>query len=1523
MELTILCAVISSLLLTTSRAVPRRPITTSLDAKWPATPILSESSEYIASHKNDAFWEFFESIVGISQSDVGEESDEMYYELSLKFASRVGLTESDLALLKLSLSLHSFSPKIALHNQMAAEVVGDLNCSIFVEVHGKVTCALNDVESLINTADQSEAAIIYEVDHIYSSRGGDSPNTTVILYGSINDFNSKLNIFHKYLANLAEHQLITYLFRHYIKNTSTRKERLSGYGVELAIKSTEYKAYDDSKKNEDSQQQNQDNTDVPDEINGFIFSKLEEIYPELSSNLKQFQNHLVEESNKMTPLKVWQLQDISYQAAQRVMTSDVNDALDVMRDISQNFPMRAHSLVKTPLREEFKKEIITNQRISYSSIGLDAGEDMLMINGLAIDMDIADPFMLLDLLKTEASIMNGLHALDIKGKNIEKLLKVQLIANEGDFAIDIRDHAVIFVNNLEEDDRYNNWPSSMHEMLRPTFPGMMRHVRRNFFNLVFILDPIKPESGVLIQQLEIFFANNAPIRYGLVFVTDNEDADGQEDVGVALQRIFNYVLVENTPDKALDLVARIYELAGENELQLNHVKETFDNVYKHQDFDAIIASNSEYSEAGRGGKAFFERTALPSLPQVLLNGKPLPVDKLGPDDFEETVVTAVLTGTPDIQRAIYRAKLTDRMDPLEYLMTQPHVMPRLNPRILDPNVKFISFTSSIEGLSLQDDITTLTSSQMSTVIADNMKYFTKRDDDSVRQATMWIVGDLNTDQGRDLLSNAFKYLKLSSISRVGVIFNPSTSSEKSLWLSKALHAALQTQSRNHAKLFVQKLLKKENFDAISAGSKQVEELYVNGMDLELFNEYYQQDISSVFSTYRQFTEKTLSLAGGQAAIVCNGRVFGPFREDENLVVEDFQLLEKLVTETSANSVKNKVKLLDNAGNNKNDLIMKIDALMADSSQPEDRRDVPKWKREHSILEIEANNPDLPSYEITAVLDPLSRNCQKWSQIIHVLTRVLNVRLTLFLNPRDKLSEMPLKSFYRYVFEPELLFQVDSSLSSGPSAKFEDMPPDVLLTMNLITPESWLVESVNTPYDLDNIKLSEANGAVYGSYELEYLLLEGHCYDQNSGQPPRGLQFTLGTKNQPVIVDTIVMANLGYFQLKANPGAWILSLREGRSSEIYEISNVQGAESNQDEAIVIMDSFKSKILKIKVSKKPDKMNEDILTEDNDENEGGLWNSISNMAGGKKVTSTEEKDTTLNIFSLASGHLYERFLRIMMLSVLKNTKSKVKFWFLKNYLSPKHKEFLPHMAEKYGFEYELVQYKWPRWLHQQTEKQRMIWGYKILFLDVLFPLHVKKIIFVDADQIVRADLQDLADLDLKGAPYGYTPFCDSRVEMDGFRFWKSGYWASHLAGRKYHISALYVVDLVKFRKIAAGDRLRGQYQGLSQDPNSLSNLDQDLPNNMIHQVAIFSLPQEWMWCETWCSDREKTKAKTIDLCNNPLTKEPKLVSAKRIVAEWPDYDNEIKALQQVLYAGDQSQADPVKHQETQNKHDPGEL
>lgn len=297
----------------------------------------------------------------------------------------------------------------------------------------------------------------------------------------------------------------------------------------------------------------------------------------------------------------------------------------------------------------------------------------------------------------------------------------------------------------------------------------------------------------------------------------------------------------------------------------------------------------------------------------------------------------------------------------------------------------------------------------------------------------------------------------------------------------------------------------------------------------------------------------------------------------------------------------------------------------------------------------------------------------------------------------------------------------------------------------------MVEAVRSVYDLDNIRLADINGPVHSEFELEHLLLEGHCFDATSGSPPRGLQFTLGTRDRPVVVDTIVMANLGYFQLKANPGAWLLRLRHGKSDDIYEVTSADGPNTVHHSAEaggtrVIISSLRSHVLKVRVTKRPGQAGADLLADEADEaSNGGLWNSITSSFGGgggaggganedgSAAGGEAQSVETINIFSVASGHLYERLLRIMMLSLLKHTKTPVKFWFLKNYLSPQFIDVLPHMAHEYGFQYALVQYKWPRWLHQQSEKQRIIWGYKILFLDVLFPLDVKKIIFVDADAV----------------------------------------------------------------------------------------------------------------------------------------------------------------------------------------------
>jgi hypothetical protein len=83
-------------------------------------------------------------------------------------------------------------------------------------------------------------------------------------------------------------------------------------------------------------------------------------------------------------------------------------------------------------------------------------------------------------------------------------------------------------------------------------------------------------------------------------------------------------------------------------------------------------------------------------------------------------------------------------------------------------------------------------------------------------------------------------------------------------------------------------------------------------------------------------------------------------------------------------------------------------------------------------------------------------------------------------------------------------------------------------------------------------------------------------------------------------------------------------------------------------------------------------------------------------------------------------------------------------------------------------------------------------------------------------------ELYDMNLKGCPLAYTPFCDNNKDMDGYRFWKQvshlftikhaiitndfswshkscffklfadfslsslkGFWKDHLRGRPYHI------------------------------------------------------------------------------------------------------------------------------------------
>ncbi|XP_034970368.2 UDP-glucose:glycoprotein glucosyltransferase 2 isoform X2 [Zootoca vivipara] len=1467
---------------------PRKAVAARLAAKWPATPLLLEASEFIAEEGNEQFWQFLETVKELKLYRKGV-SEHSYYNLILKKAGQF-LSNVQINLLKFSLSLRAHSPTIQMFQQIAADEPPPKGCSAFVVIHGKSTCKTNEIWKLLKKAATRPKPYLFKGDHKFPTLNETGP--VVILYAEMGtkDFAT----FHKVLSEQAQKEEIVYVLRHFVQKPSSEKMYLSGYGVELAVKSTEYKAVDDSQtkatNNVTAEGGNEES-----EVQGFLFDTLKQNYPDLRDNLQELRKYLIESSDDTEPLKVWELSDISLQAASRILSVPAYNALKVMKDIAQNFPVKARSLTKVLVNLQMRKEIKENQQHLNEALELQPGEARLFLNGLRMDLNLHDPFSLLETLKVEEKAMRGLHSLGIKGDVLSKIMRLDAHSDDDAYALDIRHSSIVWINDLETDHIYDKWPTSFQELLKPAYAGMMRQIRRNLYNMVIFIDPMQEEAAHFMKLVEVFYFQKVPLRIGFVFVLNTDEVvDGNKDAGVALWRAFNFVADEMDIPAAFTAMTRMYhEVEEGGVLSVGHVKRFLVTGFPHADLQDILGVDSDYDENRQAGAMFYKKTGLGPLPQALFNGVPFNRKEMNLAELQTSLVK-IMDATESFQRAVFLGVLNDHTNAVDFIMEQQNVVSHIHDKILDPQRRYLNFASPSVPIDTNDFSTFsfLDSQDKTFVISENMKYVTRKDEDVVYPGTIWIVADFDNPDGRQLLSNALKYLKTSSHVQLGVVHNPASKiTEDNTVIARAILAAFLTQKNASLKNFLGRILKEDTARSLATGTK-IKTLLVPGMNNDAFEKKYNTIGVDVIQAHQIFCREVLKLLPGQMAVVSNGRVIGPLRENE-LTAEDFDLLEQVTLSKATAKVKALVKEMGVGGKRGSNLAMKVSALLSSLPKSDVRRDIDFLKEKHSVLKVDPEQKSEPFFDVVGIVDPLSREAQKLSHLLIFLGQVVNMKLRLFMNCRFKLSEAPLKSFYRFVLEPELVSGASGSFPLAPGANFFEMPESLLLTLNMITPESWLVEAVNSSYDLDNIYLKDVESVVSAEYELEYLLLEGHCFDVATRQPTHGLQFTLGTRKNPVKVDTIVMANLGYFQLKANPGAWILRLREGRSEEIYQIYRHEGTDSSEvsEEVVVVLNSFSGKIIRVQVQKKPDEIHESLLSDGAAEEEEDFMISST---GGTQKAENEKKMDMLNIFSVASGHLYERFLRIMMLSVLRHTKTPVKFWFLKNYLSPTFKKVIPHMANKYGFQYELVQYKWPHWLHQQAEKQRIIWGYKILFLDVLFPLAVDKIIFVDADQIVRSDLKELRDIDLKGAPYGYTPFCDSRPEMDGYRFWKSGYWASHLGKRKYHISALYVVDLKRFRKIAAGDRLRGQYQALSKDPGSLSNLDQDLPNNMIHQVSIKSLPQEWLWCETWCSDESKKKAKTIDLCNNPKTKEPKLEAAIRIVPEWTEYDSEIQQL-----------------------------
>lgn len=231
-------------------------------------------------------------------------------------------------------------------------------------------------------------------------------------------------------------------FRLRYRMPRTRYEPLavSGYGVELALKRTDYIVIDDR----DAEKQ---------QTTGSLVDLVGD-----------------SEDKDVRPLSASELRDLGLKTSSFIL-NDPNP-IETLARLSQDFPKHASTLAAQDVSQTFLTEHLGNRELM-----LPAGYNMMWMNGLQVSPRDVNIFSLLEQLRRERRLINGLHTLGLSHSDANRLLSHPAIADtQGDGEpqrYDFRDEAdggriILWLNNIEKDKRYAEWPSELKAVSRMT-----------------------------------------------------------------------------------------------------------------------------------------------------------------------------------------------------------------------------------------------------------------------------------------------------------------------------------------------------------------------------------------------------------------------------------------------------------------------------------------------------------------------------------------------------------------------------------------------------------------------------------------------------------------------------------------------------------------------------------------------------------------------------------------------------------------------------------------------------------------------------------------------------------------------------------------------------------------------------------------------------------------------------------------------------------------------------------------------
>jgi UDP-glucose:glycoprotein glucosyltransferase len=347
-----------------------------------------------------------------------------------------------LSTFKLALSMRSAAPRVEAHYQYYRTAVspslseGQAACDAWLALDGKQYCR-GQLETSNGVLAQDTNAKFLPFDRTAGHGSQD-----LVLYADPSS--AGFEEYHELAMGLVKKGTHTYRLR-YVTSRKEAAETLpvNGYGVELALKRTDYIVIDDRDAGTETHA-------APKEVEGtaqVVLGGDEEV-----ADLK--------------PLSTSELSSLGMKAASFIMSSE--DKFDTLLKLTQDFPKYSTSILAHNVTEGFEKEHRQNRQQLVP-----AGTNVLWMNGVQLIERQIEPYGLVDLLRRERKLIHGMLDLGLTGMEAIFLLGHEEVAQakveEDILRFDWRDgqeqgedgHTIMWLNNLEKDKRYADYSSNL------------------------------------------------------------------------------------------------------------------------------------------------------------------------------------------------------------------------------------------------------------------------------------------------------------------------------------------------------------------------------------------------------------------------------------------------------------------------------------------------------------------------------------------------------------------------------------------------------------------------------------------------------------------------------------------------------------------------------------------------------------------------------------------------------------------------------------------------------------------------------------------------------------------------------------------------------------------------------------------------------------------------------------------------------------------------------------------------------